>query len=79
MMIGQLIELSLNASSLAFGYEQLAWPRKEEEFARFCDEANRFLSKMEIDARIPTVFFLHPMVYSVAAVTQFDLDWQKER
>lgn len=52
-MIGQLTELSLNATFLALTYEQLAWPQKEEEFASLRDEANRLLSIMEISARIP--------------------------
>lgn len=52
-MIGQLTELSLNATFLALTYEQLAWPQEGEEFTRLRDDADRLLSKMEIDARIP--------------------------
>ena len=52
-MIGQLTELSIHTTQFALAYEQLAWPQTEKEFLRLREEANRLLSRMEIDAKIP--------------------------
>ena len=53
-MLGQVTQLTLNASFLALNYEQMAWPQTEERFRELRQEVIRLLQTIDInDVDIP--------------------------